>query len=258
MNPGVYGDFTWIVPDGGLRWIESRTRDSSEEGRWLVPRTPFATRLGRRYSIKEFPALFRNFADTAVTEDGIEGFANQFGELGSFVEVEAPDDWEGRDDVWFRGESLDKWRKHLSAMRQAIEIWDAIQNRDVLALEELLGAPQYGEQASIPDGDPVLRALSFVKNLVDQNLLLSSPRMTLVPDESTLALQVIPTTLAGALWLQLAVSIDERREYRRCQMCQRWFEISPESKQRKSRLYCSNACRVRAYRERQAAEDKAE
>ena len=64
-------------------------------------------------------------------------------------------------------------------------------------------------------------------------------------------LHLIPSCLLGALWLQFAMAINGDREYRQCEQCKAWFELSPETA-RTNRVYCSARCRQKDYRERKA------
>jgi hypothetical protein len=57
--------------------------------------------------------------------------------------------------------------------------------------------------------------------------------------------------MATALWLQLADAVVNQRDYARCRVCAKWFELSPEAS-RSHRRFCSDACRVSAYRGRQS------
>jgi hypothetical protein len=59
-----------------------------------------------------------------------------------------------------------------------------------------------------------------------------------------------PTCLASALWLQFAEAVALEKRYRVCKECGEWFEI-PRRGARINREYWSNACRSKAYRERQ-------
>jgi hypothetical protein len=63
-----------------------------------------------------------------------------------------------------------------------------------------------------------------------------------------LRMQLVPTSLIGALWLQLAAAIDGDRDYRRCEACKKWFEVSAEN--RIDAKFCQQSCRFRAYRQR--------
>lgn len=59
----------------------------------------------------------------------------------------------------------------------------------------------------------------------------------------------VPLSLASALWLQVFFAISGNKDYEQCDQCRRWFEVSAEK--RKDAKFCSNACRFKAYRERQ-------
>jgi hypothetical protein len=48
---------------------------------------------------------------------------------------------------------------------------------------------------------------------------------------------------------QLAAAIDGDRDYRRCEACKKWFEVSAEN--RIDAKFCQQSCRFRAYRQRQ-------
>ncbi len=76
-------------------------------------------------------------------------------------------------------------------------------------------------------------------------------RMLWDREEGRLRLHLRPASLLGALWLQLARAIDGNADYRRCRVCAAWFELHPD-RARTNRAYCSDACRFKAYRGRQA------
>ena len=62
--------------------------------------------------------------------------------------------------------------------------------------------------------------------------------------------KISPRNLLEGLWLQFADSIHTGHSFRACHSCKRWFELTPTIA-RTSKLYCSTACRNRAYRDRQ-------
>jgi hypothetical protein len=63
-------------------------------------------------------------------------------------------------------------------------------------------------------------------------------------------LTIEPGALLPAMWLQFAFTIAGGRNHRQCDICRRFFEVSPEVN-RADRRYCGNACRNRALRQRQ-------
>jgi hypothetical protein len=60
---------------------------------------------------------------------------------------------------------------------------------------------------------------------------------------------VQPKDLYHALLLQLALTLMEGRRHARCEVCERWFDVSTGVSRRDKRL-CSGACRNRLYRQR--------
>jgi hypothetical protein len=56
-----------------------------------------------------------------------------------------------------------------------------------------------------------------------------------------------PETLLDALWTQLAQAIDGSQSLQNCIVCKQWFTIRA-GQGRSDKEYCSDACRMRAYR----------
>ena len=67
-------------------------------------------------------------------------------------------------------------------------------------------------------------------------------------DFSSLQLAVTPRSLLQALWVQFCMAITENASFRRCEQCQRWFSEASRS----DKLFCSDACRIAAYRLRKS------
>lgn len=266
-------DFTWVVPEAGFRWLSSYSVDDVDQAemRWLVPPTSGARRHGRRYLISDYPALFRTFADTPPIEEGILQFANRFGSIGrGVVKVRVPGEPQS-DSIephpsgnYALGELQGSWAAEIGAMRNAICVWDAVRAGNRAYLERQIGV-LYDEQGNFSapdrpgpsdggeDSDVVTVALRYLMNVANHyNGFYLAPRFVLEQEPPSLSLALKPKVLMDALWLQFILSINENKDYRRCALCDEWFEIAAGS-HRKSRLYCSNACRVRAYRERQQA-----
>jgi len=59
---------------------------------------------------------------------------------------------------------------------------------------------------------------------------------------------VVPKTLLGAVWLQLALAITRDKNYRCCEFCGAWFAVVPGEGHTLARRFCSTNCRVRANR----------
>jgi hypothetical protein len=55
------------------------------------------------------------------------------------------------------------------------------------------------------------------------------------------------------MWLQFAQAIGGDRKYRACKECGKWFEVSTsDTGFRINRLFCSDACESKDYRDRKA------
>ena len=61
-----------------------------------------------------------------------------------------------------------------------------------------------------------------------------------------------PVTLQEALWAQLVLAIDGNLNLRACVQCRKWFTLEA-GRGRSDKEYCSNACRMRAYRKRKGS-----
>jgi hypothetical protein len=246
----------------------------------------------RRYNplrLDSDSGLFRTFAELDPTPDGIRAFADKYGLLGGDLSVlillqgmGAPSEAEIG-----VGESRKAWAEEIRAMRQAVALWDMLQAGDTDKLsrhfwwegqnilkyvsdppsvpgEGLGGAPPttqpQPESFSVRGawlerfhpGDVIEPARYAVQRLVNRHLKEWGSSQLLWERRSTrLRLHLVPDGLAGALWLQFARAIDGEKTYRRCRECPTWFELSPDIA-RTNRFYCSDACRLKAYRRRKA------
>jgi hypothetical protein len=75
------------------------------------------------------------------------------------------------------------------------------------------------------------------------------PQLFLSPNGSGLEGHDEPVDLLGAMWQMLFDMICVNGDHRRCRACRNWFEVSPNDS-RGDRQYCSDACRMRSYRQR--------
>jgi hypothetical protein len=91
--------------------------------------------------LQDEPALFRTFAYTPATKEGILEFASRFGMLGSPAEV-GTDLPPIMDQSGFcccvTAEPLAAWMAQIFSMRQAVGLWDMAIARDVAGLAELI------------------------------------------------------------------------------------------------------------------------
>jgi hypothetical protein len=82
-----------------------------------------------------------------------------------------------------------------------------------------------------------------------------SPALLAEPNDGSFQLKMIPHDLIGFMWVQFAEAVAGGKEFRQCASCARWMEIAP-GQGRPEKVYCSDACRMRAYRKRKANGDR--
>jgi len=283
-------EFTWDVPEQGYRWMKAISffdTGEAKEAEYLTSGQPVGVMsMVMRYApLKLYTGLFRTFAETPPTKEGVLAFANKYGHLGdkdNDVFIGLPDGKEGH--VMGTGETLSFWHKEISAMARALELWDAVKRGTLEVLSRYIAwekggvnydshrgmdtkdlKPPYSrhmEWIAAPEihpewlerfrpGDLAFPALFYVQKVINDHLAgRVSPRLLWGRDRTRLGFYIVPGSLIGAMWLQFAQAIDGNKNYRRCEECRTWYEVSPEVA-RTSKLYCSNACRSRAYRGRQ-------
>ena len=190
--------------------------------------------------------------------------------------------------VGIRGEPFQTWVRRLTEMQQAVRLWEAVRglDRDVLTgmirwekddadnpvvvydpIPELplRARPKDGSSRRVEviastqmhpewfsrfrEGDTVLPARVILNRLVSEQLK-GKVAPALVHDfkEVTTVLRLIPESLLGCLWLQLAEAISTLKDIRPCPVCRQWFDV--KGRARKDKQFCGNACRLRAYRGR--------
>jgi hypothetical protein len=282
--------FYWDVPKEGFRWIETSEFTpndpdppiSPHRTRWLTDLVPMGGWYERqRYQpLEEYPALFRTFADIPATEEGVLAFANKYGSLGDCKPIVLDGHGPESQRTTGYGELLLTWIEQIHAMQRGIEVWDAFVAGDLSKLRQVIHVDKDGERIRamyldkgergtsgvlifdsenypldlspfISSTDVRYPAQFYVQQIINERLQKhTSPiRLLYVPKENRLRIHVRPTNLLGCLWLQFARAIDGNRDYRRCRECGDWLEISLTAN-RTSRLFCSDACRAKAYRER--------
>jgi hypothetical protein len=254
---GVAVTFLWKVANSGYHW-----RDLLE-GRSLCAVDAFQPdwnnmfdRYRRDYRpFQEITGLFLVFAELEPTETAIVEFANKYGMLGSEDNISAPTDFGV---VSLHGEPLELWKQEIEALRNAVDLWRAmLKGREELmsTLVKQLGDPdklpmKVGHLQHFDDQEPARAALGAIqrrasyvmRNHVDVDFLFAG-------NEPRLQLSLKPFSLLGAIWLQFAVAVEERRNFEKCKNCGRPFEISrmASTGKRSDAKFCSTRCRVGSY-----------
>jgi hypothetical protein len=265
-------------------------QDPHERQLFLTDQRPLGGSSGsvRMYQpLKDHPGLFLTFSLLEPSQEGIKQFADWFGMLGDDCSrmislYERPSDSGASVGL---GETMHTWRVEIEAMRRMIELWEHARRGDVESLKSLIRWHDDGTRvlyethsdkgvqdllnekvlfsagAIAAEGDTVFEffhpgdlvgpALQQVQSVINHRLRgRISVRLLWQPQTGKRTLYVVPTALIGGLWLQFAQAVEQDLHYRRCSICGTWFEIAPGSG-RSDKQFCSNACRTRAYRQRQ-------
>jgi hypothetical protein len=187
-----------------------------------------------------------------------------------------------------RVETYTAWVVCIAQLRIAVTILDAIRGRDVKRLRQLFrwqplpvmfgpgsGAWHIDTHPDLPAeeqpsdringivfGDHLRDEYEPIENVALAYLVLVVNRElefrvnpTLLIDSGKVVEKLLPATLFTAMCAQLFTAISQGKEHRKCPACGNWFELGGPEGITVRRVYCSNACRVRACKVRR---DRAE
>lgn len=248
-------------PKSGFRW------HPTSRGLFLAPQDtggvydPFIDAKG----------LFLDFAKLQADEASILAFADRYGDL-----------------LHPGANSLTTWADAIARLAHAVGLWKAIAafresgRKDkqclapyvewgkrgiagrvapgklyepfpILATTSRLVLPPHG---SLREGEllaPAEWLLFYIVNAHMRPLWENEPdrqiaTVSILPDASHLLdFRVYLANLVDVLWVQFAFAIRGDKRFDECKVCHRSFEIKGK---RTDRLFCSDACRVRAHRDR--------
>jgi hypothetical protein len=147
----------------------------------------------------------------------------------------------------------------LNRMKTTREDWGKRRKRlngyDLLSS----GFKVWEPEPTIARGNVLYPAIIFVHNLINVWLHRNVETNLFWDQKSKRSIfQELPLNLFGFMALQFAKEVYSHRLPQKCQVCGRWFDLGrvPERSgrlTRSDRETCSNACRTRAYRQRQAS-----
>jgi hypothetical protein len=270
-------EFLWRVPSAGHYWIEGEPVEDGQQptNRFLIgDAAPGQIAYVSEYNpLRTHNGLFRTFAETKTSEEGIVEFANRFGCLGGDVRVtvlvKTPDGAE----VMRDGELQDKWEDEILTMRILIKIWELAKKRDEVGLGKFIqwkhdaihfllpplhsasaGRPRVIAAMQIPpnfrNGDTVMPARCFLQKRVNEKLHGVRASLLWNVKQTELGLRLVPQSLIGCLWLQFAKAIEGNKNYQQCGNCQGWFEIGGSRGARADKKFCSPSCKASAHRKK--------
>jgi hypothetical protein len=158
--------FGWNAVRDGYEWVDAHKayvpprwgKAYAPAERWFVLRPEAENRAIRRYDpLQEETSLFRTFAETPLTEQGILEFAYQYGHLGVQEWVFPKESLaftlseEGQTllmkslsagripaNIGAGGESFQMWKRSIRHLRFALTLWDAIRSHDVGQLKRFI------------------------------------------------------------------------------------------------------------------------
>jgi len=163
------------------------------------------------YRPTKFPALFQKFADLPATAVAMCDFVNEFGPL----ELAGGAPLAGRASI---STDLGGVLAHHAALCRAFDLFQA--------------------------GDPSGLAQRY-------NVGWGQVRTELRPQpDGNLAVVFVPSSLIHFLWLQLALHAASNAKLLRCEHCGSAFRVGTGTRRRDTAKFCSNACKVAAFRER--------
>jgi len=225
-------EMTWVVATDGYRWIDAVL---PKIGKHPVLTTGIP--LGQEFEwktyppLKRYPDLFLRFAKLSPKRKAIQVFANTYGLLGIMepipVKISAKERLVGSGDPFY------EWHDEILRMRAAIKIWTDLKTA--------------GEAEDWTDRQKDLQ--KNLQKLINARLEKWCSARLLLRKEDQLDFYVVPQTLIGAFWLQLARAVTKHKDYRPCLACRSMIEISlDQTGKREDTLYCSPACRQRDHR----------
>ncbi len=259
-------DWTQTVDAGGYHIRKADPLGSQlgnpKTGRYLIATTATPEMDAfRKYDPMEKPALFWRFADAhPANEERIISLATEFGFLFA--------DQVGLAPFFAGGEQVYRWRGEIKALHDTVTLWEAtartlkkwfrveqvlmsysgplgnyvVHHEHILDPSSLFGRPT----SKLSEG------VSFVlQRFIDAKLREHNVSARFVWDSTHFSSKLCfqPSSLASALWLQVAETIDGEKSFGRCELCGKVFTVTEEK--RADSTFCGNACRQRTYRARQ-------
>ncbi len=212
----VFRDFRgyrWTRPEKGQPLLIGESYEALE---WNVPNVR-ASGIVDEFVYDPFveePALFRILSELEPSEDAIQKFATKYGAPIHLGRANS-----------FHGTSLLFWEGTINRIRGLVEVADAL-----------------SEKRTRQRLNEVEEMLKWIADRLE---------LTFLPVrlEDGFQLQSVAQSFDDAIFLQLAESITEQKQYRWCELCSKPFELAP-GKNRADRVYCTENCRIKAFQRR--------
>ena len=176
---------------------------------------PNSSKVVRYRPFERSHSLFREFADLDFTDHDVKRFADRHGVLFGFS-IE-----------YYEYEDTGNWFSEIHKMKIAVKLF---------------------YQCSIEENTEILIDF-FNKYVFTSPCHKTHIELSNIDGQPSCDFHVVADNLISAIWLQFALAAAGDREQRKCQECPTWFEIAPGTG-RPEKVFCSDACRMRAYRQR--------
>jgi hypothetical protein len=253
-------------------------------GPWIGPTTsPQEKRIGfdTYVPLRDNAALFRTFIDLECSPEPIVNFANRFGLLTDPERGEPVSTWE-RAIATMRPAVL-LWEENRTGPPQKTsEKLITRGNVEAALIEWVCGSkdPQVAAELLTTSAHPLAGGSELVESSrdsgpkglidtlaitrfelqhhyipeiiaanIDRNIQHVRPSFGWDSLASGLKLQLRPSDLLEAMWLQFAEAVGQNKSLRKCSLCDLWFELTP-GVSRADKKFCSGACKAKAYRTR--------
>jgi hypothetical protein len=220
-------DFEWWRCCDGYELVEATS--SAGASRWKTTpdsRTPnfVIASKSKRFELyrplSKSPVLFDIFARKPSTPKGMLKFCNEFGLLGSEAFAQPPVS-----------------RKRPTMERQGLGLESHARLRQaVLSFEH--------------------DNISAVIGLYNWDGLAKASIRLQQKSDGTIGIALVPGSLIQAMWLQFALHVSSGIGLIRCERCSNPFVVGAGTGRRNTSKYCSNACKVAAFKIRKTIDDQ--
>lgn len=261
MSAIIHNEFEWIVLKAGYQCEAALKAHISNKSptpdKYLCEVTPYREQKVAKhyYPLRDYPALFMEFARLNADELSIVSFANQYGFLGIDEAFVIPNNTKHKSTGrTYKAESIDSWKREIRELQMVVTRWEQFKARDYKSLSQLVRDSEKVEK--LIESLPIVeRNRTFYQELiipnVNENLEKHATFPQLIWDVGQKipqpAIIIQPTNLINALWLQFAEAIHQNASIKTCIQCGKAIIMHPTTN-RKTKKYCSDACRVKSYR----------
>jgi hypothetical protein len=252
---------------GPTIFIAETSAAQNQQAEWYDPAT-------------EHVALFQEAINLDMSNESLLQFVNDWGmpieprrswlrgNRNDLVKL-TPDEIDRRVEP---GVALDSALRHPWRIGRAARAWEILKSASASQVRDLFQRTAGGKWVYLdrgPTGELRMPLDRELRNLADHGdfrtilmrmlqdttngalSLACSPALLWEPNSRSFQLKMIPHHLFGFLWVQFAEAVAGDKEFRQCASCARWMEIAP-GQGRPEKSYCSDACRMRAYRRRKS------